>query len=290
MALTVLFALVYFLLTLQFPGDGLRTTGQQAGSEAVSFLTCLYFSVVTESTLGDGSISPLGFSRAIVGLQVLLGLVIFGILIAKLLSAPVSVAARINRMVRGDWVDLVRGVDGLLMLGVTYLDVERNGLCYLGKDYTVDGAFIGSFESQVFEIAGRTAKFTFSEYEHFYKSDHRRGGHSRSATKGAAGSPSIQLRSRISRAPVSPAWGSGLRTLRLLNNSQIRNSTQTRLRHWSPYSQGSHAKMKRANGQDGRAKRADYGRMRETSSVAPWTHSTRSASTGSMVVARRAGI
>ena len=41
-------------------------------------LTCIYFSIVTKTTLGDGSIGPQGMARVVVCVQVMLGLVVAG--------------------------------------------------------------------------------------------------------------------------------------------------------------------------------------------------------------------
>ena len=64
-ALTLLFALVYALLNTYSPSNGLVSSDSH---ERIVFLTCVYFSVVTESTLGDGVISPHGAARAVVGI------------------------------------------------------------------------------------------------------------------------------------------------------------------------------------------------------------------------------
>jgi uncharacterized membrane protein YdcZ (DUF606 family) len=159
-AITVVFALLY-LIASSYPGHGLKLSDS---TERVSFWTCLYFSVVTESTLGAGDISAVGFSRMIVSIQVLFGLIIAGILIAKVLSAPVSEAARIGRMVKGAWVDRVSERDGTRILGVTRLQVQRNGLCFEGEDYRTDGTLVGSFESEVVAISGSTATFTYKSH------------------------------------------------------------------------------------------------------------------------------
>jgi len=52
----------------------------------VDFWTCLYFSVVTFTSLGFGDLVPVGFARLLAGIEVILGLTVFGIVVAKLSS------------------------------------------------------------------------------------------------------------------------------------------------------------------------------------------------------------
>ena len=50
----------------------------------------IYFSVVTVSSLGYGDMHPVGISRALAGLEVLMGLTVIGIMIAKVTSQRLS--------------------------------------------------------------------------------------------------------------------------------------------------------------------------------------------------------
>ena len=52
----------------------------------IAFLTGIYFSIVTISSLGYGDMHPMGFSKALACIEVLLGLVVIGIMIAKVTS------------------------------------------------------------------------------------------------------------------------------------------------------------------------------------------------------------
>lgn len=55
-----------------------------------TFLTGIYFSVVTISSLGYGHMHPMGFSKALACLEVLFGLAAIGIMIAKVTSQRLS--------------------------------------------------------------------------------------------------------------------------------------------------------------------------------------------------------
>lgn len=51
-----------------------------------NFLDSVYFSIVTISSLGYGDIRPMGATRVLVGLEVLMGLAFLGLLVAKISS------------------------------------------------------------------------------------------------------------------------------------------------------------------------------------------------------------
>ncbi len=52
----------------------------------ITLCTGIYFSIVTISSLGYGDMHPMGFSKALACIEVLLGLVVIGIMIAKVTS------------------------------------------------------------------------------------------------------------------------------------------------------------------------------------------------------------
>ena len=56
----------------------------------VSILTGIYFSIVTVSSLGYGDFHPIGLSKVLVSVEVLLGLVFIGMMIAKITSRSLS--------------------------------------------------------------------------------------------------------------------------------------------------------------------------------------------------------
>jgi len=78
------FALVFWRLTAL--GGGLR--GIQG--EPLRFRDCLYFSIVTFTSLGYGDIAPISWGRLFASAEVLLGLSFLGVAIAKLSSARQS--------------------------------------------------------------------------------------------------------------------------------------------------------------------------------------------------------
>jgi hypothetical protein len=76
----IAFGMIYFLLGL-VGATGLFIDGKKA-----SFVECLYFSVVTITTLGYGDITPTGPSRFIASLEAIFGLVYVGYAISQVVS------------------------------------------------------------------------------------------------------------------------------------------------------------------------------------------------------------
>jgi len=82
--IVVVFGYCYFALTPG--GNGIRTTIE----ETFDIWNGMYFSVVTISSLGYGDMQPLGLSRFLSAIEVLLGLSLMGMLVAKLTSSRLS--------------------------------------------------------------------------------------------------------------------------------------------------------------------------------------------------------
>jgi hypothetical protein len=161
-AITVVFGAAYHFLTFHMPGNGLKA----ALGEEISIQTCVYFSIVTESTLGDGNITPHGIARAIVSIQVLVGLMIAGVLVAKIVSAPSGAAARILAMAEGDWVDcVVPEASDRRYLGRTWIQGERNGLSFQGMDHLDDGTPADTFVAHSLALGNNKVRFTYQSFD-----------------------------------------------------------------------------------------------------------------------------
>ena len=90
----IIFGIVYTLLTPISHGIGQNSTPLFEVSNVVTFLNGIpngiYFSVVTISSLGYGDMHPMGFSKVLICMEVLLGLALIGIMIAKVTSRRLS--------------------------------------------------------------------------------------------------------------------------------------------------------------------------------------------------------
>ncbi|MCK4357412.1 MAG: two pore domain potassium channel family protein [Candidatus Cloacimonetes bacterium] len=80
----ILFAIIYCSFT---PGENGIKTSQEIN---FNIWQGLYFSIVTISSLGYGDMQPLGYSQLFAVIEVILGLTLMGMLIAKLTSSRLS--------------------------------------------------------------------------------------------------------------------------------------------------------------------------------------------------------
>ncbi|HEV7600566.1 MAG TPA: potassium channel family protein [Bradyrhizobium sp.] len=70
-----------------------------------NFWDALYFSIVTEATLGYGDIAPKGLCRGIAATQVLFGILLGGFAVGKVSSAPGQEIRRLRRLAEGHWIE-----------------------------------------------------------------------------------------------------------------------------------------------------------------------------------------
>lgn len=82
----IAFGIAYMCLTPQGDGIGQNSTPLFEVYTFVTFLNGIYFSVITVSSLGYGDMHPMGFSKALICMEVLMGLALIGIMIAKVTS------------------------------------------------------------------------------------------------------------------------------------------------------------------------------------------------------------
>ena len=69
-----------------FPGHVLETAGATVRPDVAGFLSALYFSAVTATSVGYGDIVPIGSARLVAIVESIAGLVIFGCLVSKFVS------------------------------------------------------------------------------------------------------------------------------------------------------------------------------------------------------------
>lgn len=74
------FGSIYWVLG-NFIGQGLKSSESEP-----SFLECIYFSVITMTTLGYGDIVPLGWSRLFASIEAIFGLTFIGYAISQIVS------------------------------------------------------------------------------------------------------------------------------------------------------------------------------------------------------------
>lgn len=74
------FALLYFLMNHE---NGLKSTVHNK----INFGDCIYYSIVTITTLGSGDYFPVGWSKCLSSIEVLFGASFFGMMVAKITAA-----------------------------------------------------------------------------------------------------------------------------------------------------------------------------------------------------------
>lgn len=100
-AITIGSAVIYFIGTQK--GWGIQptfvTSAIPSGSYEVTFYDCLHFSVVSVTTLGYGDFRPESYGRAVAAMEVLIGLVLMGLFVSRLVSRQQD--RRTKRLVHG---------------------------------------------------------------------------------------------------------------------------------------------------------------------------------------------
>jgi potassium channel LctB len=91
-AINFMFAMYYFLLTMLFPAHGISLNPEWP--TFYKLLDSLYFSIITATTTGYGDIVPLGFSKLIAAIQMVLAFGTFAIFLGKLIAANQELAEK----------------------------------------------------------------------------------------------------------------------------------------------------------------------------------------------------
>jgi hypothetical protein len=84
-------ALGYYILS--FYGNGIISTSDK--NKEITFFDGLYFSVITVSSLGYVDFRPSGFGRVIASLEVIAGLIIIALIVAKMASERTAVYVKL---------------------------------------------------------------------------------------------------------------------------------------------------------------------------------------------------
>ncbi len=143
-----LFGALYHFLAIHWPEHGL--VAPTAG-ESIHWYDYLYFSFVTQATIGYGDYQPLGFSRLVACVQAAVGIVSVGLLVAKITTTSISRYNLLRKEACDDWVDIVRQRDGHVEVGILHLDWRNGSLEFTGHNYSPLGILVDSFHSHLLE-------------------------------------------------------------------------------------------------------------------------------------------
>ena len=145
------------------PADGLRIPGeteviQNDGKPMLvkidpqrAYREGIYFSVVTETTVGYGDAVPIGYSKLFACLQVIGGLAIAGLFIARITVIPTGKARILIRRLKGYWLEFSfadRPGDHKHVTIISFITIRqaRSLLRYDGINFHADGTCRGGFE------------------------------------------------------------------------------------------------------------------------------------------------
>ena len=157
--MTVVFALLYWQLSNDSSANGL--IGPE-GKQSINILDATYFSITTETTLGFGDLRPVGLSRFLSCSQVLLGLLLAGITIAKITSLTGRELRLVSQNASGHWIETIQIPNGPII--VTFATITFNGslLRYDGENFTREGVACGFFQGEMIEATGTFLRFRYS--------------------------------------------------------------------------------------------------------------------------------
>ena len=163
--ITISFALIYLLLTCNSPVNGLVLPVEKSSiidtKSEISFGDALYFSIVTEATLGYGDIRPIGVSRFFACLQVFLGLLLAGLIVAKITSIQGKKLRIAAHKAEGYWLEPFKKPGQQTMLTFSQIFFDGEELRYDGDNYNIQGNYEGSFKGILIASEGNFLKFEY---------------------------------------------------------------------------------------------------------------------------------
>ena len=161
--LTIDFAACYYIISNLWPSDGLAAS---CTSVTTTFPNALYFSIATETTLGYGDVSALGWSRCLACIQVILGLILAGAGVARVTSLPGGKWRPIIQRAAGDWIEFAE-IGSMKMVALATIAFTGDVLRYDGDNFDSNGKLLGFFKSEFTDVdtSGTILTFAYSNRE-----------------------------------------------------------------------------------------------------------------------------
>jgi hypothetical protein len=160
--LTGFFAFLYFLFSKTLPSHGLILT---YSTSQVSVFDALYFSITTETTLGYGDIRPVGVSRLLACIQVLGGLLLAGLAVAKITSLEASELRLLAHCAAGDWIERNFMPDGSVIISLSTISIVGSVIRYDGENLEAKGEYLGFFRGELLDFEDSLLRFRWSNLE-----------------------------------------------------------------------------------------------------------------------------
>ena len=142
------FASIYWGLDHYALGHGLIGP---AGEPPLAWYDYIYFSLVTQATVGYGDIRPIGWSRFVTSIHAVVGICITGFLVAKITTAAISRYRILKREACDYWGDIVRHRDGRIEVGLLVMQWRDGALQLSGRNFNTQGILVDSFRAVLME-------------------------------------------------------------------------------------------------------------------------------------------
>lgn len=160
-ALTLGSAGLYWLLSLYSSASYLAERGERT----YSAWNALYFSIMTETTAGAADLVPLGWARAVASAQVLIGLILAGLAVAKLTSLHGKHVRAAVHKAAGVWIEPYEMPDGQFLVSFSVIYESDGELRYDGENLDEQGRLVGFFEGHLFESSPNILRFRYSNQD-----------------------------------------------------------------------------------------------------------------------------
>lgn len=159
--LTLLPAIGYWLLSIFTESSYIA----ERGVRDKSFLSALYFSFVSAVTIGSQDITPHGWARLILCVQVTGGLVLAGFGIAKLTSLHGRQMRSVIHGATGLWIEPCCLPDGKILVSLSNIYEADGEIFYDGENFDSSGKPRGFFSSHFISSANMILKFRYSNHD-----------------------------------------------------------------------------------------------------------------------------
>lgn len=156
--ITFAYGTAYAALSWASPTNGLRENNTALGFR---YWDSIYFSITTETTLGYGDITPVGWSRVLACSEVVSGLIIAGAIVSKITSLPATKMRVAAHKASGDWIEFA-DVGDAKIVSISTIAYANGSLRYWGDNYSEEGALLGSFTGEMLDSDQDWKKMTFS--------------------------------------------------------------------------------------------------------------------------------
>jgi hypothetical protein len=160
--------LAYLAISICFPMHGVLEGGDPVGqrnSLIVMLLKCLYLSVTTFTSIGYADLVPGDGVKFIVVIEVVCGVSIIGLAVAKLVSLASHDLQRAQaRCVNGYWINRIPTGSGQFTHGlVTFKSDGTFGLVYFGENYSRSGECLGGFSCHLVHLVWPRTVFRWQD-------------------------------------------------------------------------------------------------------------------------------